>query len=238
MTAQLRVHYDAIAHLYDIQPYRRKVVDPHLHAFLRERGALSRESLAILDLGCGTGSQLIADAPDVPHARLVGLDLSWGMLAQARRKAPGLRWIQGDSSCPPLADGQFDYITSQFAFHHVRDKAAMLRAVWRLLRPGGRFVLTNLVPQEMPGWVYYHYFPLARAIDLEHFLPPEAIAAQLRAIGMAGVTCKLERSAGRQDLAAFLSLVQQRHVCSQLLAISDADYAAGRAAIAHDLRQG
>lgn len=99
-TAQTRVQYDQIAHLYDAQPYREKKVDPHLLTFLRQQPADTPSSLVILDLCCGTGNQLVANRSLLPQARLVGLDLSYEMLAQAHRKAQDILWVQADSSRP------------------------------------------------------------------------------------------------------------------------------------------
>jgi hypothetical protein len=73
MRTRLPVNYDAIAHLYDEQPYRAKKVDPELSAFAKQRA--SSGGLSILDIACGTGSQLVANRAIVPDARLVGLSL-------------------------------------------------------------------------------------------------------------------------------------------------------------------
>jgi 2-polyprenyl-3-methyl-5-hydroxy-6-metoxy-1,4-benzoquinol methylase len=58
MQPRPRVHYDAIAHLYDRQPYRGKTVDPELLAFVAQRAPVA--ALSILDVGCGTGNQVEA----------------------------------------------------------------------------------------------------------------------------------------------------------------------------------
>src|SRR5208283_6053541 len=66
-----------------------------------------------------------ADRPVVPSARLVGLDRSLGMLRQARAKAPDIAWVQADGSALPFQTGSFDFITCQFALHHIQDKVRM-----------------------------------------------------------------------------------------------------------------
>jgi ubiquinone/menaquinone biosynthesis C-methylase UbiE len=231
-----RVNYDTIAHLYDTQPYRAKTVDPELLAFLGQCESL--DTLSILDVGCGTGNQLVANRAVVPQARLVGLDRSLGMLRQAQSKAPDIAWVQADGAALPLQVESFDFVTCQYALHHIQDKAGMLRAVFRVLRRGGRLVLCNLCPQECADWLYYAYFPEAYAIDLEDFWPPEAVVALLEATGFMEVTVERQHLRYEQNLRLWLDTVRRRDTCSQLLTIPDAAYEAGVRRLEHELAEG
>jgi SAM-dependent methyltransferase len=231
-----RVNYDTIAHLYDTQPYRAKTVDPELLAFLEQR--VSSETLSILDIGCGTGNQLVANRTLVPHAHLVGLDRSLGMLRQAQYKAPDIAWVQADGAVLPFQAQSFDFVTCQYVLHHMQDKAGMLRAVSRVLRLGGRLVLRNLCPQECADWLYYAYFPEAHAIDLEDFWPPEAVVTVLEATGFVAVTVERQHLYSEQNLRVWLETVRRRDTCSQLLTISDAAYEAGVRRLEHELADG
>ena len=134
MQRSSRVDYDAIAELYDSTPHREKSADPELIAFLAGYGPAA--SLTLLDIACGTGNQQIANRGLAPDARFVGLDGSLGMLRQARRKMPDIAWVHGDCAALPFASGSFDFISCQYASHHFRDKAGMLRDVFRVLRHG------------------------------------------------------------------------------------------------------
>ena len=236
MQPALRVNYDTIAHLYDTQPYRDKTIDPELLTWLGRRG--SAETLSILDIGCGTGNQLVANRAVVPHARLVGLDRSLGMLRQAQPKAPDIAWVQADGAGLPFQAQSFDFVTCQYALHHIQDKAGMLRAVFQSLRRGGRVVLRNLCPQECVDWLYYAYFPEAYAIDLEDFWPPEAVVAVLEATGFVAVTVERQHLHYEQDLRLWLDTVRRRDTCSQLLTIPDVAYAAGVHRLEHELAEG
>jgi len=64
---------------------------------------------------------------------LVGVDKSLGMLQQAQPKAPGIAWVRADGSVMPFQSDSFDFLTCQFAFHHLRGKAGMLREAFRVL---------------------------------------------------------------------------------------------------------
>ncbi len=166
MNRSLRVDFDAIAPLYDEQPYRAKTVDPELTAFIGQRVP------AVLDIGCGTGNQLVANRTATPGAKLVGVDGSLGMLWLARARAADIFWVQADAASLPFAGRDFDFVSCQLAFHHFGDKVGALRGAFRVLRPGGRFVLRNLCPQQSSDWLYYEYFPEAQTVDLKDFWRP------------------------------------------------------------------
>jgi ubiquinone/menaquinone biosynthesis C-methylase UbiE len=227
-----RVDYDAIAHLYDAQPHRARAADPQLDKVASGRDA---SHLAVLDIGCGTGNQLIANREAWPPIRFVGLDRSFGMLRQARKKAADITWVAADAAALPFAATSFDFVCCQFAFHHIDDKPGMLREALRALRPGGGFVLHNLCPQQSGDWLYYEYFPEARRVDLRDFWAPDTIAAAMKAAGFAAIDTAYRHIAFEEDLAAWLDIVRRRDSCSQLHAISDAAYRAGVARLEHDI---
>jgi ubiquinone/menaquinone biosynthesis C-methylase UbiE len=222
----VRVNYDLIAHLYDSGPHRDKEVDPNLLAFLAEHSE-SAVPLRILDLGCGTGTQLVANQPNVPDAALVGLDLFAGMLEQAQQKSEMVYWLQGNNAALPFAKESFAYISNQFSFNHVADKVGMIVEVFRVLAKNGRFIMQNIAPHEMPGWVYYHYFPSSYTLDLRHYIPLGELQTLLAETGFVNIQLERNHFHYEQDLGQFLGLVHERAAASQLIAISDYDYAAG-----------
>jgi SAM-dependent methyltransferase len=91
----------------------------------------------VLELGCGAGDlslELLRRG-----ARLTALDLSPGMVALARQRAPGARFLVAPAEDTGLADESFDRVVGKAVLHHV-DVAGAAREVRRLLRPGGRAV--------------------------------------------------------------------------------------------------
>jgi len=224
MRTMSRVDYDAIAHLYDGQPYRGKTVDPELVTFLAQHDP---SGLSLLDIACGTGSQLVANRSIVPDARLVGLDRSLGMLGHAQRKGSQIAWVQAEGAMLPFRPESFDFISCQFGFHHLPDKAGMLRDVFAVLRHGGRLAMRNLCPQEHPDWLYYEYFPAAQTIDLADFWPTVTISATMKSIGFTTISVEPEHIRFEQDLRVWLNMVRRRDLNSQLMAISDRAYADG-----------
>ena len=220
-----RVDYDRIAAQYDTQPYRQKTVDTALVAFLAQRQDVA--SITILDVACGTGNQLVANRAAYPAMRMVGVDRFRGMLRQARPKATTIPWVQADGVALPFREQTFDFITCQFALHHLTDKTAMLQEAFRTLRPGGCLMLTNICPQAMPDWLYYDYFPAALQIDRQDFWPPETIAQVMQDCGFQRLQVNLEHHRFTQDLRLFRQHVRRRDTCSQLLAIPEAAYQMG-----------
>lgn len=229
-----RTNYDQVAARYDDQRYRSKEPDPDLAAFLTERSDPDANTPRILDLGCGTGSQLVANRNLISAGQMVGLDRSAGMLAQARPKAPEIAWIQADATRLPFKEASFDYISNQFAYHHVPDKAALVAQVWRMLRPGGRFTISNACIHGMPGWALYHYFPTAWERDQQDFLPNEVIKHLVERTGFHNVAINQKRWTETEDLHRLLAEARQR-TTSQLTAIPDSDYQAGLQKMEADL---
>lgn len=119
------------------------------------------------------------------------LDLFHEMLNQARKRCSDIQWIQGDNTNPPFANNSFDYITNQFSYHHVQDKNRMIMSIFRLLRSKGRFVITNLDPWSMPGWIVYQFFPPSRQRDLSGFLPVGKLTDLMQKIGFCNVQLTL-----------------------------------------------
>ena len=111
---------------------------------------------AILDLGSGTGETLSRVLPFHPSARATGLDENDAMLAVARERLAGFNvtFVVADLA-DPLPPGPFDLVTSALAIHHLDGpgKAALFGRIAEALKPGGRFVLGDLVIPSGTGAV-------------------------------------------------------------------------------------
>jgi tRNA (cmo5U34)-methyltransferase len=106
---------------------------------------------AILELGTGTGETAAAVMAVLPAARLVGIDESEPMLARARDRFPGAD-LRVQRLADPLPEGSYDLVVSALTVHHLdaAGKADLFRRVRARLRPGGRFVLADVVIPDDP----------------------------------------------------------------------------------------
>jgi SAM-dependent methyltransferase len=97
-----------------------------------------------LDAACGTGRHT-AHLVERGH-RVVGVDGSPEMLARARSAVPGARFEEGDLSQLPLDDDSVDLAVCALAFDHVADVAGPIAELARVVRPGGRVVISDIHP--------------------------------------------------------------------------------------------
>lgn len=146
-TAQAaRRHFDRFAGLYG----RSRLLD-----------RLQRKALAVLqpdgddrvlDVACGAGGLIANLAPRVE--RVVGVDLSDGMLDIARSRLAGLDNVElrlGRSDALPFDDGSFTALICTTAFHHFPDPQRSIDEMARVLAPGGRLVIGDLCRDSPPA---------------------------------------------------------------------------------------
>jgi SAM-dependent methyltransferase len=111
----------------------------------------------VLDLGSGGGIDVLLSARRVgPAGKVYGLDMTDDMLALARdnqRKAgvTNVEFLKGDIEQIPLPDASVDVIISNCVINLATDKDKVLADAWRVLRPGGRFAVSDIVVRgEVP----------------------------------------------------------------------------------------
>lgn len=121
-----------------------------------------------VDLGSGRGTDVLRMANEVGDTGFVyGIDISDGMLEKARQNAlklgvKNVMFLNCELEKIDLAEGIADLIISNCTINHASNKAAVWSEIYRILKPGGRFVVsdiyaTNPIPEE------YHHDPTAVA---------------------------------------------------------------------------
>lgn len=107
----------------------------------------------VIDVGCGAGHVTVGLAANA--AEVVAIDLTPAMLAQTQQQVDArgftnVRVESADAAALPFADASFDMAVSRYAAHHFADPLAVLREVRRVLKPGGRWLLVDVVSPTSP----------------------------------------------------------------------------------------
>ena len=163
----------------------------------------------VLDLGSGGGIDVLLSAKRVgPTGRAYGLDMTDEMLALARENqrragAENVEFLKGTIEAIPLPDATVDVIISNCVINLSADKDAVLREAFRVLKPGGRVAVSDVVVRgEMPADV-------RRSMELwtgcvAGALEESEYAARLRAAGFEDVDVAAWRVYSVEDARGFL----------------------------------
>ena len=111
--------------------------------------ALADPDWTVGDLGCGTGQVSAALAPFV--ARVIGVDESAAMLQAARRRLDGFDNVElrrGELEALPVENASLDAVMLMLVLHHVPEPVKALGEVARVLRPGGRALVVDMMPHD------------------------------------------------------------------------------------------
>lgn len=162
-----------------------------------------RAGALLVDVACGGGLL----APYARGYRHVGVDLSAGSLAQARRH--GVEVVRADATALPLRDGVADVVVAGEVFEHVADVDAVVAEIARVLRPGGALVCDTI---NATWWARFSLVTVCERLpgvaprgchDPSLFVPPARLVEICRRFGIDLQVRGLGFSV--RDYAAFLA---------------------------------
>ena len=133
--------FDAVARRYDLTNSIMSLWQVRVWRAATRAAVAARPGARVLDLAAGTGTSSADYAAD--GADVVACDFSTGMVAEGRRRHPGIAFIAGDATALPFADESFDAVTVSYGLRNVQDAGGALREMARVTRPGGRLVIAE-----------------------------------------------------------------------------------------------
>ncbi len=152
----------------------------------------------VVDLGSGAGNDcFVARAETGETGRVIGVDFSPAMIEKARENArrrglANVEFVQGDIERMPLPGDTADVVVSNCVLNLVPDKASVFAEIYRVLKPGGHFsisdiVLTGALPDKIRSAAEMYAGCVASAIDKEEYL------GYIRRAGFGGMTIQKEK---------------------------------------------
>ena len=216
-TEQVGQMFDAIAPAYD---FMNRAMTLGIDIWWRKLAVKRLKRIhpaAILDVATGTGDFAIQLNKSLHPQHITGIDLSQGMLDEARRKVKDkgledkISFVKGDCMALPMADGTFDAVTVAFGVRNFEHLQQGYKEMARVLKPGGMLCVLELSTPGNPliRWFYdlyaLHIIPAIGAMKsgdkTAYRYLPESIAAVPQGDDM----LQLMRNAGLRD-ATFKSL--------------------------------
>jgi SAM-dependent methyltransferase len=164
----------------------------------------------VLDLGSGGGIDVLLSAKRVgPTGKAYGLDMTDDMLALARENqrqagVENVEFLKGEMEHIPLPDNSVDVVISNCVINLSADKDRVLREAFRVLKPGGRFAVSDVVVRgEVPDEVRKSMLLWAGCIA--GALEEQEYTAKLAAAGFTGISVEPTRVYSATDAKGFLS---------------------------------
>ena len=169
----------------------------------------------VVDLGCGGGLDVLLAAPKVgPKGRAVGIDMTPAMIERAnanaaKQKLSNVEFHLANIDKIPLANSSVDCVVSNCVINLAPDKGAVLREVFRVLKPGGRVAVSDIalkreLPKELAESVAAYVGCVAGAIPIAEY------ERLLREAGFASV----QVVDTKKDLNAYAKVENQAGCCS------------------------
>jgi ubiquinone/menaquinone biosynthesis C-methylase UbiE len=121
--------------------HRAKISGRHVAKVIAELAPLTASVVA--DIGCGRGTTTAVLASRLSPSALIAVDASAALLAAARQRVPGARFVCADFHSMPLANASCELVVAAFCLYHSREPRVVLAEIARCLVPGGTAILVT-----------------------------------------------------------------------------------------------
>ena len=170
------------------------------------RAARLKTGETVIDLGSGAGMDVFLAANQVgTSGRVLGIDMTPEMLERARANAargdyPQVEFHQADIEHLPLPSNSAEVVLSNCVINLAPDKSAVYGEIFRVLKPGGRFAIADIVLDGEPGLIHKAVEKLDPCGCVATALSWDAYLGTIRAAGFEDVETVTERPAASQPL--------------------------------------
>lgn len=176
-----------------------------------------REGDTVLDLGSGAGIDILLAAKLTgPSGRVIGVDMTPEMIARARTnaEAAGLTNVEvreGIIEELPVESGSIDLVLSNCVINLSPEKDRVFAEIHRVLKPGGRFSISDIVAEPMPPWI--QEVTMLYSACITGAIPEEAYLQGLRKAGLTDVGVKDRLTYDKEQLAGLLGANEEGASC-------------------------
>jgi ubiquinone/menaquinone biosynthesis C-methylase UbiE len=178
------IDYDKVSRVYD----NVRVGNPEMVHQLLQGANINHKSL-VLDVGCGTGNNTLLFA-EATHAKVTGLDISYGMLEKAKKKAEWIQLVQGIAGSLPFSNEVFQFAFMTEVLHHLPDISQALSEIFRVLELGGSICIVTQSHKQIDCRMTSRFFPASARVDKERYPDIDVIEENLTKTGFRGIVFK------------------------------------------------
>lgn len=157
-----------------------------------------RPDSRVLDVGCGTGYAAVAAGAQCSTGLACGIDISGGMLREARRNRPEqlsdrVSFHQAEAQALPFPEATFDRLLCTNSFHHYSRPHRALAEMHRVLEPGGRLVVLDNAPDGF--WYTWLWDRVLRILERGHvrYYKSSQLGEMIAESGFTDVRCEFLR---------------------------------------------
>ncbi|MHA1963304.1 MAG: class I SAM-dependent methyltransferase [Candidatus Thorarchaeota archaeon] len=214
------IDYDKVSKVYD----NVRVGDPEMVHQLLQGVHLESNSL-VLDVGCGTGNNTLLFG-EATHARVTGLDISYGMLEKAREKMKQVPLVQAPVDTLPFTNDTFQLVFMTEVIHHLPDPHSSIEDIYRVLVTGGSLCIVTQSHRQIEGRMTSRFFPASASVDKDRYPDIDVIEEFMQKSGFETVSPREYQFRPTQLGEEYLNTARNRGY-SMLHKISQEEYEEG-----------